>query len=332
MNGQDEQIRRVLLDALPRVVEVEAARSEITRRVRSVEDQDAPEAASAAGSSSRPWLGSVTDGPPPRSGRSRWLAAAVGLVLVAAAFGVIRFLNRQPTDAPPIIGATPEASPSPSDQTTQRVADPCQQLQTSGTTERFLSEWTRSHDSLRADRCVLPGRVGPEPRFDASGLGTEQRLRPGELSADVSLPVARPERRVDGYPHIHLGRIGTTDAHAFLNWQYDRLRRPVACVGTTCSTDEAVASRFGGLGVGSGSGLEGSQMFLDVWVAPEASVVAVAIDGEPVVWQRPVSRTASFIIDDYQPGPVVAYQVTVFDRDGTRIAAYSGDVTHPVLE
>lgn len=295
----DQQIREVLRDRLVQVDDVTTARRQIRQRAANIRR------------------------------RRRWLRASALSAAAAAVVAVVAALlwTAQPAvDRPPIIAPTP--APSPTHLQSDGPANAaCADLDVSGQVQQFLDSWTASQNSLIDEACVLAGRHGPQPQFDTQNLGDEQSLRPGDLPDDFELTPTGPMRaRAEGYPLVHLGRIGDTDHQPFLEWRLDRLRTPIACVEGSCGADDVPASEQGVIGIGRGSGISGSTLSVTVWVSPEAAVVSLAIDGQPVVWQRPVARTALLFVDDYRPSPDATYQVRVFDRRGQTIATHQGAI------
>lgn len=243
-------------------------------------------------------------------------AAAVALVAVV---GTLVWLTIPAGDRSPVIGATPEtARPSPTPRPEGPV-EPCDTIDVDRSTREYLSSWTAPGSSLHEDGCVLAGLPGPAPAFDTSGLGVEQQMHPGELPSDVDLPVSRAgfRERPDAYPLVHLGRI--RDHHLFLEWNLNRTRGLNACVEGVCAPGEDPGERHGVFGIGRGNGTT-----MTVWVPPEAAVVALEIDGEPVLWQRPVALVAELHVRGAGPLTGRSWAVRVLDRGGAEIDTYEG--------
>lgn len=243
--------------------------------------------------------------------------AAVGLVAVV---GTLVWLTIPAGDRSPVIGPEPETTqPSPTS-TPRATAGPCDGIEVRAATSEYLATWTAADASLHDDICVVAGLHGPVPVFDTATLGTEQRLHPGDLPADADPPEDRPgfRERADGYPLVHLGRLEET--HVFLEWNIDLAVGPLACVDGVCAPGEHPGERHGVYGIGHGSGMT----TMTVWVPPAAAVVALEIDGEPILWQRPVALIAELHVRG--AGPVIgrSWEVRVLDRTGAEIDRYSG--------
>lgn len=296
MTDTDDRIRTLLREAMVPVDEGPEARRETMRRAARARQRPRPlrlpVAAAAAASA----------------------AAVVAAVVWAIAPSGVR--------APLIAPAPPSPAPASPDPATTPGSG-CADLDVSAETDAFLDTWTEPGAAGRSELCVLRGVHGPPPEFDTAPLGPEQALQPGDLPDEPDVAASGPSREsVEGYPVVHVGRIGDSDRHTYLRWGYDRTRAPVACVEGVCVAGEHPADHTGVFGTGVGGGT----MTMTVWVPPQASAVALEIGGEPVLWTRPVALVAPLLVDSYRPVPGRTYRVVVFDRHGDRIAVYDGEL------
>lgn len=167
----------------------------------------------------------------------------------------------------------------------------CPGMRPNETVAEFLEAWAEPAP-LRRDPCVVPGRVGPEPRFDTARYGPQQQLHPGALPPDARTPADGPmdPPLSDGYPIVHLGRIGSSDAHSFLAWR--GAPGPIICFGSTatlCNESDEVGDEATIRAYGRGNTRE---VFFEVWVPEDTAVVALEVEGHAEGWQRPVARAA----------------------------------------
>lgn len=291
----DEQIRHVLHGSLVPVESIAAARQQIARRASKVRRQ-------------RRWL------------RASAISAATAVVIVVVA--TVLWAAQPAGDGLPVIAPTPAGTPTPSPIPDGTTSTACESLRIADQLDGFLDAWTTSPASSLDGACVLPGRHGPAPLFDTGDLGPEQELMPGDLPAGYEVERwSGPRERVPGYPLVHLGRVQGTDRQLFLEWRLDRLRAPVACLEGSCWDDE-LPNQPGIGGIGRGGGL----LMIDVWVPDEASVVALSMDGQPVLWQRPVARVSRLVMDDYRPSPNTTAHIEVFNSAGEQIASFESPI------
>lgn len=301
MMDVDEQLRQVLRQSLVPVDDIASARQDTIRRAAML-------------------------------GRQRhWLRAAAVATAAGAAVAVVAALVwvAQPSgETPPFIAPFPDGEPTQSPAQDDAAPPACDSLRVTEQVDSFLDAWTTSRTSLLDDHCVLAGRRGPAPQFDTDDLGPELRLLPQDLPDDFDPEQLRARPLASGYPLVHLGRIEDTDSQMFLEWRFERgFGAPVVCVEGSCAEDGLPTSRLGVIGIGRGSGWS-----FTVWVAPEAAAVALEIDGQPVVWQRPVALTANLAFDGqlsedgYFPSPGAPFEVRVLDSRGDTIATYEGEI------
>lgn len=298
MMDVDQQIRQVLRQSLVPVEDIATARQNTIRRAATLDRQRRLSRVAAV----------VT-------------AAGAAVAVVAALVWVA-----QPSgDAPPFIAPSPDGEPVESPAEDGPAAPVCDSLRVTDQVDGFLDAWTASRSSLLEDRCVLAGRRGPAPQFDTDDLGPERMLLPGDLPDDFELQPSRP--LASGYPLVHLGRIEDTDSQMFLEWRLEGSGVPVVCLEGSCADDGLPTSRPGVISIGRGRGHS-----IAVWVAPEAAAVALEIDGQPVIWQRPVALTAYLPFDGqlsedgYFPSPGAPFEVRVLDSRGDTIATYEGEI------
>lgn len=299
MMDVDEQIGQVLRRSLVPVEDIATARQNVIRRAATLDRQ-------------RRW--------------SRVAAVATAAGAAVAVVAALVWVAQPSGDAPPFIAPFPDGEPVESPAEDGPVPPMCDSLRITGQVDGFLDAWTASRSSLLDDRCVLAGRRGPAPQFDTDDLGPEQMLLPGDLPDDFDLRPSRP--LASGYPLVHLGRIEDTDHQMFLEWRLEGSGAPVICLEGSCADDGLPTSRLGVISIGRGS----SGYSIPVWVAPEAAAVALEIDGQPVIWQRPVALTAHLSFegqlseDGYFPSPGAPFEVRVLDSRGDTIATYEGEI------
>lgn len=197
----------------------------------------------------------------------------------------------------------------------------------------YIEQWAATSESLVKERCVLPGLHGPEPSTTASeGLGTELRLDPERLASDVDLPQSVLNPVVDYYPMIHVGEVGDTGRHAFLYWAQDRLGGPTPNIGGALADPGAtMADQPGIWSIGFDENLtlgEIDNVEIYVVVPEEAAIAALAIDGQPHAWQRPVAKAAVFVINgsDLKSLPD-SLTVTVYDQSGAETDIYREELS-----
>lgn len=191
----------------------------------------------------------------------------------------------------------------------------------------YIERWTVTAESLRDDQCVLPGVYGPEPSTLPEGLGAEMRLQPESLPSEEDLPQSGLNPVVDFYPIIHVGQVGDTDHHALLYWVQDRLGGPAPIIGgASAGPGTTMADQPGIWSLGAEENLTlGDIVTIDIYVVvpEEAAVAAMTIDDQAYAWQRPVAKTAVFVIDgaefELEPNSIV---VTVYDQLGAEIDTY----------
>lgn len=302
----DRWIRQVLVEALPDVDDVENARRQVAERVAH------------------------------RRRRRTMGRLGIAVAAVAGLGWVLTMFVMEPADAPgpmPVIGQTPDRS----EPATESQEDPCPPPESLPEPVRgFVTTWTTTTTSLDEDVCVLPGRVGPAPRFDVDPLGREWALEPDGLPSE---PDTRPNTRfgrVEGHPLIHVGSPRpSSDAQVMMGWSWTNAARntPVLCVESTCSSDRLPEWDPIRMVEGGGSGLIG----VTLWVPPETSVVAFELNDEPLVWQRPVAQTAVIALNGHdrvelgqewplEPLPGSTYRVRVLDQDGEELAVLEREV------
>jgi hypothetical protein len=187
----------------------------------------------------------------------------------------------------------------------------------------YLDDWTTG-GLTRGQTCVLEAVGGPEPAFDTGGLGDEAVWLDDDLSRGR---VELPERMsADDLPVVYVG-TSAIGGDPDLRWRLLRSwTRPPTGAGVWWCTS---TSSGGGCGDGVDgeaaltSGTIGSR--IDLLVPADTAVAALAIDGEPVAWQRPRGRTVLF-------SPHVSgqrYTVTAYNASGSVIGEYPGDLIAP---
>lgn len=191
----------------------------------------------------------------------------------------------------------------------------------------YIERWAATVESLHDDQCVLPGVYGPEPSAVPDGLGSEMRLQPESLPNDEYLPQSILNPVVDFYPIIHIGQVGDTDHHALLYWVRDRLGSPAPMIGGASADPGAtMADQPGIWSLGMEENLTlGEILTIDIYVVvpEEAAIAALTIDDQAYAWQRPVAKTAVFVMDgaefESEPNSIA---VTVYDQTGAEIDTY----------
>ena len=116
-------------------------------------------------------------------------------------------------------------------------------------------------------------------------------------------------------PAVHVGRIGQPNNHAFITWQLNPQDGSVGvCLEGGCSNGPQIPSDV----VTIGQGDQRETVIVSTWVVPDVAVVAVAVDGQPVGWQRPVARAAVLAVP-VEPSNEQELTLTTYDADGTRL-------------
>jgi hypothetical protein len=284
--SNDEQIRRVILASLP--------------------DPD----------EERGWAGvQARIAPAKRRRRITQVATAMAAVavLVGVGFGARTWL----TDRPDVADSNDTTTTSTSTPSATECLDP----RVGAQDVAYLERWTVIGTSLRTDRCVLAGIVGPEPEVIPDGLGVEMPLHPDRLPSDEVLPRSELMPEIDWYPIVHLGQVSDTNNHGYLYWVGDSVAgTPTPIIGGAIGhPGDTMAALPGIWAVGRGD----RSITVHVVVPDEASIVALDIDGLSLAWQRPVAKAAVFVIDETQlessPDTIT---VTVYDKSGIAIDQY----------
>jgi hypothetical protein len=308
---RDDRFATLLLDHVPPLsgLEVAAGRAAIARRVTAARR------------------------------RQRLVRGAAAVGVAAALVGVTVLLwpspsqTRLPTIAPeppPTAPIDEEAAPDGGDAPQPSAdGDPCVPARGGGADPALLDELAEGRSSIVDGGCVLPGRLGPTPRFYTPALGAEQPV-------DLDVPAGtEPIPTVDDLwdvglrgellprtPAIHVG------GGEFLTWRTDpSTLLPVVCVTGHCLSPTELAGVSGPMSV-AGSARE---FVVTVWVPAEAAAVALALDGEPVSWTRPVARTARLSGEATRDPTTQVMQrpqsitVTIYDAEGRILAEDTDD-------
>lgn len=243
-------------------------------------------------------------------------------VIVSVLVGLVT--GPRETSLPPAVGPTDSPTPTPSG--SAAVLPDCVDASVPEAIRQFVAEWTTGERMDVADHpklCLLEGRPGPTPTFDTARLGQELPLAPGDMAGQLAAPmVPVGAGELDGYPVVHLGRVGDTDRHAMLGWWLNPGRTGVmVCLENDCPTGNLVPPD--GLTV-QGAGGDSRSRVLTAWVSAGAAAVGVSVEGQPQVWQRPVARTVQIRFDptpgevdfDNPQQPADSVTVTAYDADG----------------
>ena len=261
-----------------------------------------------------------------RRRRRRLFVGAVTVTGAAVVVAVLVGLITGPreTSLPPAVGPTTSATPTPSDSVA--VLPDCVDASVPDAVRQFVADWTtgqRMDVADHPDLCLLQGQPGPTPTFDTARLGQELPLAPGDTAGQLEPPLV-PVRagELEGYPVVHLGRVGDTDRHAMLGWWLNPRRTGVMlCLENDCHSESLVPPH--GLTV-QGAGGNSRSMVLTAWVPADAAAVGVSVEGQPQVWQRPVARTVQIRFDptpgevdfDNPQQPADSVTVTAYNADG----------------
>ncbi len=184
-----------------------------------------------------------------------------------------------------------------------------------GLTELTVDQLNRRRPPVFDQVTVEPGTPGPEPVFDAPGLGVGLALDPTAIEGEAP----RSDGQLAG-PVRGVGRLQGTDIDLFRWDRGDGVY--VECAGAVgtgmdvifCLDEEDVVGGGRLLGIHAVTEGPAAGSRLHVYrVPPEASVVSATVAGE-VRWQRPVDGVAAFLV----PGQELL-DVTVFDAEGAEL-------------
>ena len=275
----DARITRLLRDAVIDADDLESAREEIQQRIVVAR-------------------------------RRSYVIRGAGLAAAAAAVLAIVVIVEPSGLEVPVIGEGPQPGGA------VRVSTACGEVEVDPAVAEYLERWTEGRADGFAD-CVLAAVPGPEPRFDTSTLGTEQRWL-SEAPDDITVPgPPMVQELAEGYPFVFIGTHPThatstgSDQTTLLRWW----QSPSTDVIWWC----AGKVPDGGAGCGTGAPgeygmgwMDDGPVDIDMLVPDPTAVAVLSVGDQPVAWQRPRGRTVLFVHDNRTEG----YTVTTYDADG----------------
>lgn len=267
-------------------------------------------------------------------------AAALTLV-VGVVVGVVTTVDLS-TERAPVIGEAPTVTVDPAEVEDARSSLPeCVLDDLPDDVLVYLHRWTDGLVEVEgSQRCALRGRLGPVPSFDTALLGLDQTPDPRTRPGQEDLPSLRsmPTHLIDGppasdYPVVNLGPVAGLigeQVHATAGWSQtgegDRIELAAGNPMGIGRTPLDVEAGIGGRSLSGRDGLTPPRFDVPVVTTDDTAVVAVELDGEPAVWQRPVARLAHPHVDldgSALPGEVV---VVLLDVDGIELRRFTIDV------
>ena len=257
-----------------------------------------------------------------RQDRRRTVALAVSATGAAAVAVFALVTGTAGFRSSPVVGGSPSArdttpAPEPTEGSTAQAPAACVDRDIDPHILRFVTDWADGVVEGRDETlCLVAGLPGPAPEFDTSRLGAEIILDPTDTTGDLDPYGGTPQFMIDRtLPAVHVGRIGQPNDHAFITWQLNPQDGSVGvCLEGGCSNGPQIPSD----GVTIGQGVQRETVIVSTWVVPDVAVVAVAIDGQPVGWQRPVARAAVLAVP-IKPSNEQELTLTTYDADGTRL-------------
>lgn len=191
---------------------------------------------------------------------------------------------------------------------------------------------------------VYRGRVAPAPRFEPEGL---------EFPLVTDRPIDPPAELVDATDVVYAGNVGEVDVFlqpigsdysglfgfvdrildggsegglGFIVWNsYTEDYNAGELLGATRPTGSIGGALIGMMNVDSSGRIEprARGSFIGWPATPEGtSVVVLARDGEPLVWQRPVAGTVLFPLGE--DIPTAGFEMTAYDAAGSVIETVGG--------